>query len=297
MYDILHPEEVPKVSILIGSQLRVWDKFAPKLSALCATPCDIFISSDHKSVACARNGPSMSNIRYMGVTPNTTEQILHLMPNLHTFDHLHQWWRIRDAWNHMRAEELRTEHAYETVACIRTDLQLPLPLPITRMAPDELVMRGDWVFWGARSAMDTAVRFSDEIPRYHNVGQHAYIPLPWKHMLTLSEDDLSSGMLTWLKYPRHVFSSADVANARTIRLKIASSISTLETLPVTKNGISGRDGWWKWNHAPDGEKFFFYHVLHNKLRPRNFLTLVRREMQLQLRLKDFLLRPKNTSIC
>ena len=126
------------------------------------------------------------------VSPQTPQnKFLTRCQTWHTFNHLHQWWRIRDAWNHMREEE-RTRHSYEMAACIRTDLELPLPLPITRMEPDELVMRGNWVFWGTRSAMDTAVRFNDEIPRFHSIGQDAYIPLPWKHIITLSEDDLSS---------------------------------------------------------------------------------------------------------
>ena len=53
--------------------------------------------------------------------------------------------------------------------------------------------------------MDTAVRFSE---RNTSISPSTTCVRPFAveaYIAALSEDDLSSGMLTWLKYPRHVF--------------------------------------------------------------------------------------------
>ena len=76
--------------------------------------------------------------------------------------HLHQWWRLRDAWNYMARHEQRRGELYRDVVRLRSDLRIPGPIELAPpwvtglhgpTAEQSLVMRGDWIFWGRREAM------------------------------------------------------------------------------------------------------------------------------------------------
>ena len=92
---------IPEVAVLVGSDLRFFAAFLPRMDDLLANhePYDAFISTDAKSLSCAQAGHLLARtyVRWVGVT-NTDASLRHAFgkprpefsPN-----HLHQWWRLQ----------------------------------------------------------------------------------------------------------------------------------------------------------------------------------------------------------
>ena len=291
----------PSVAALIGSDLRALDRFLPRLDALLVqhdgTPSafDAFISTDARSLACARRHRLLERpyVRWVGESPDTAEAIrlaLGPLPTGVSAHHLHQWWRLADAWAHMEKHERRRAGSYEWVVRLRSDLRLPAPLELAppsaavlrgAAAERALVMRGDWIFWGRREAVRRALTYVHALPQYHRAGQSRYLELPYRHMVAVGADALSAGLLSWLKFPRKSaavpggFPPDAIGSARSVVEHARRHLAWLEgfhqsgaaaRLPASE-AISARDRWWRWNGIPDNEKFFFLHVLNASLVP------------------------------
>ena len=285
---------LPPFAVLIGSDLRAFDAFLPRLDDLLRVAgsdrpaeYDAFVSTDADSHACASVAGQFERpyIRWVGVTPNTSRSMeedagpWRPMASPH---HLHQWWRLAHAWGAMERYEARrsveharrgrppadsegkeegrggggAEHAhaksgqannrsaaeYTHVIRLRTDLRLPAPFDplsasVRGLMPGSdahwrrsLVMRGDWIFWGARPAMKQAIHpslltmvltcllayietpprpsrkqailgYVAELRRFNMLGQHAYLPLPWRHLLDVGARGLGAGLFGWISFP------------------------------------------------------------------------------------------------
>ncbi len=303
-----------RIAALIGSDLRAFSVFVERLDDLIVggTPYHVFISTDSRSLACARENRLLKRpyIQWVGESPNTSAAILGAFGPLDKrtgFHHLHQWWRLRHAWLHMEHHERhRGGVLYEQVVRLRTDLRLPRPIELAPANVESLhgpsgdmalVMRGDWIFWGRREPMRVALEYADELPGMHAIGQRHYMPLPWRHMLNVGAAGLGAGMYNWLKFPRATpsrpfgFTSSSLANPAAVIAHIQKHLTALEAFErsLARQGavgaarlepselISGRDGWWRWDGIPDNEKYFLYHVLNRSLFPRvNMIELYNR---------------------
>jgi hypothetical protein len=213
--------------------------------------------------------------------------------------HLHQWWRLRDAFRAMEQYEQRSRggQPYRTVMRVRSDLRLPSPLQLApgfakplhgADASRGIVMRGDWIFWGSREAMRTALTYVDALPRYHQLGQRTYMPLPFRHMLYVGTSGLDAGLAGWMRYPKQErgdlyfgFPPNCPGNNECVIHHVRNHLSQLEAFHSSgadtrlrpEQSISNRDGWWRWDGIPDNEKYFLYHVLNSSLVPVPFLDL------------------------
>lgn len=296
------------IAALIGSDLRGFDRFVVRLDALleppAAEPYDVFISTDAKSLACARQNNLLprATVRWAGESPDTAAAILDAFGPLMrgvSPHHLHQWWRLRHAWQAMeRHEQHRGGQRYATVIRLRSDLRLPSALQLAPtwatelhgdLANQALVMRGDWLFWGARDAVGTAILgYVDALPGFHRTGQRAYLPLPYRHMaLRVGVGGLGAGMLGWFKFPKHsasrpyAFNGQSAGSASGFVGHVTRHLAALEAFEARGDGkrlhaaevFSTRDAWWRWDGIPDNEKYFFYHVLNRSLVPVSFLDL------------------------
>ena len=300
--------ETPEASVaaLIGSDLRAFAQFSERLDDLFVggAPYHVFISTDARSLACAKENRLLKKpyIIWAGESPNTSAAILDALGPLEKsrgqhYHHLHQWWRLRHAWQHMERRERQRGALYEHVVRLRSDMRLPRPLelapthvsglhgPAGEMA---LVMRGDWIFWGRREPMRVALEYVDELPRMHAIGQTHYMPLPWRHMLAVGPTGLSAGLFGWLKFPKATperpfgLNGRALSSSTALTAHIHEHLSSLEAFErsLSRRGpagaprlapselISGRDGWWHWDGIPDNEKYFLYHVLNRSLYPR-----------------------------
>ena len=292
------------VAVLIGSDLRAFSTFVKRLDALFVDqePFDAFISTDGRSLACARRNRLIDRpyVRSVGETPDTAEAILRALgplPKGVSSHHLHQWWRLKDAWRMMeRQERRRNGEAYAWAMRLRSDMRLPAPLELAPAsaralrgpsAERALIMRGDWVFWGRREAVRLALEYVDMLPYYHRVGQLKYLELPYRHMVAAGPAALTAGLLNWLKFPRQTstltagFPDASISNTVRIVDHARSHLRELEAfhasgkaarLPASQ-AFSARDQWWRWNGIPDNEKFFFLHVLNRSLVPINMIDV------------------------
>ena len=291
-----------QVAVLIGSDLRAFSSFVGRLDDLFVgrEPFDAFISTDGRSLACARRHRLLdrSYVRAVGETPDTAEAILRALgplPKGVSAHHLHQWWRLKDAWRMMERHERRRDGvSYAWVVRLRSVMRLPTPLdlvPVSAVAlrgpaaERALVMRGDWVFWGRREAVRLALEYADALPYYHRVGQLRYLELPYRHMVAAGPAALSAGLLNWLKFPRRTrtleagfpdlaISSAsrivDHARMHLRELEAFHASGSAARLPESE-AFSARDHWWRWNGIPDNEKFFLLHVLNRSLLPINMI--------------------------
>ncbi len=298
------------VAALIGSDLRGFDRFAARLDALFASPApeyDAFISTDAKSLSCAhRHGllPRPS-VRWAAESPDTAEAIRRAfgpLPAGVSPHHLHQWWRLQHAWLAMERHERHRDRQYEAVVRLRSDLRLPGPLKLPRppLPPRELVMRGDWVFWGARDAVRTALEYVDALPHYHAHNQRAYEPLPYRHIASVGAAGLNAGLHGWLKFPKQSASRAYgfpppcVGNGDCVvrhsrqhldaleGLNAAAAVGRTRLRPDELTSI--RDGWWRWDGIPDNEKYFLLHVLNRSLTPKSFLDVQNRDAPAEQRI-------------
>lgn len=299
----------PSVAVLLGSDLRAFDRFVGRLDALLADgePSEAFISTDARSLACAHRHSLLPrrSVRWYGETPDTAAAISEALGPLVqgvSPHHLHQWWRLRDAWQAMEWHEReRGGPPYERVVRLRSDMRLPSALqlapawePLLRSpnAGAALVMRGDWVFWGAREAMRLALEYVDELPRFHRAGQRTYLPLPYRQMLAAGADGLSAGLFGWLRFPLQTadrpfhFRPSHISNGHALvaRLRESGLLERLEAFDASgayrtlrpQETFSARDSWWRWDGIPDNEKFFLYHVLNRSLLPRPMLDIYNR---------------------
>jgi len=208
--------------------------------------------------------------------------------------HLHQWWRLRHAWLAMEKHEQQRGKQYATVVRLRTDLRLPAALDLAPASAKallddrrSLVMRGDWIFWGARGAVDVAINgYVAALPDFHRLGQRVYMPLRYRHMVEVGAAGLGAGMFQWFKFPKETPQrpygfTTKALNPSAFVTHVRRWMHELEAFEARGDGprlpvnalLSGRDAWWKWDGIPDNEKHFFYHVLNRSLVPRNFLEL------------------------
>jgi len=298
------------VAALLGSDLRGFDRFVARLDALLASPAgepyDVFISTDAKSLACVQRHGLLprASVRWAGESPDTAAAILKAfgrLPQGVSPHHLHQWWRLMHAWQAMRRHERERGQRYKTVVRLRSDMRLPNALELSpawapelhdERATSALVMRGDWIFWGARDAVGKAILgYVEALPGFHRIGQRAYLPLPYRHMAQrVGIGGLSAGMLGWLKFPKLTpsrpfgFNGQSGGSASGFVAHVQRHLAELEAFDARGGGqrlgasevFSARDAWWRWDGIPDNEKFFFYHVLNRSLVPVNFLDLYNR---------------------
>ena len=294
------------LAVLLGSDLRGFDRFAPRLDNLImasggdAVLYDVFISTDAKSLACAHKHGLLprATVRWAAESPDTDKSILRAfgpLPAGVSPHHLHQWWRLQHAWLAMERHERHRGEAYSTVVRVRSDMRLPMPLTIEGSMPTArtLVMRGDWLFWGGRDAVGEAILgYVDALPAFHRRGQRAYLELPYRHIAHVGAGGLSAGMLGWLKYPResasrpYAFPGSCVGSVECVVRHSRQHVAALEALnAATRSGattlqppelVSVRDSWWRWDGIPDNEKYFLYHVLNRSLTPASFLDLYNR---------------------
>ena len=295
---MLANRERAQVAALIGSDLRGLDRFVPRLDQLLQRQVryDVFVSSDARSIACAKKHhllPRLS-VRWFGESPDTDAAILRAFGPLKAGvspHHLHQWWRLADAWRAMEQHEREQGYNYAVVLRLRTDMRLPAPLFIDvaqlLAKPLDLVMRGDWIFWGARPAVQVALEYVAVLPAFHRAGQRTYMQLPYRHLIAVGAQGLSAGLLGWLKFPKQSavrpfgFSPACVANAACVVAHAKEHLVALETFHAsgeadkmrTTDLTSARDTWWRWDGIPDNEKYFLYHVLNRSLVPRSMIEL------------------------
>ena len=286
----------PSIAVLIGSDLRALDQFVDRLDNLFVDGqlYDAYISTDGKSIACVNQHRLLKQrqfVRWIGETPDTSSAIRKAFGPLDPrikYHHLHQWWRLRDAWNAMERHEKRRGEQYVRVVRLRSDMRIPAPFSLAPSwvpgldgadAERSLVMRGDWIFWGRREAMRTAIEYVDALPHMHALGQRAYLPLPWRHMLAIGSRGLAAGLWNWIRFPKvsaavpFGFSAAEIGNLQAALEHIRTNLGALEAFEASghsmrlrpHDSLSARDGWWKWDLIPDNEKFFFYHVLNRSL--------------------------------
>lgn len=293
------------IAALIGSDLRGFDRFTLRLDDLLLDPklkdqYDVFISTDARSLACAeaRGLLPHAHVKWYGESPDTSAAILRafgpLKPGVSPH-HLHQWWRLEHAWKSMERREKVRREEYAVVVRLRSDLRLPMPLAVDLSHlvrhPEHLVMRGDWVFWGARSAVRAAIlEYVVALPYFHRVGQRAYMPLPYRQMVQVGPAGLSAGMLGWLKFPkesparRFGFAGSCVGSSACVVSHAQRHLAALEAFDASEAWatlrpdelVSVRDGWWRWDGIPDNEKYFMYHVLNRSLVPVPMLDLENR---------------------
>ena len=104
----------PTIAALIGSDLRGFDRFAPRLDNLLASPApssvDVFISTDARSLACAQKHSLLprASVRWFSESPDTADAIRRAfgaLPSSVSPHHLHQWWRLQHAWQAMARHE------------------------------------------------------------------------------------------------------------------------------------------------------------------------------------------------
>ena len=202
----------------------------------------------------------------------------------------------------MERAERKRGRPYATVVRLRSDLRLPSGLELApAWAPElrgagaarALVMRGVWLFWGARDAVGAAILgYVEALPALHRAGQRAYLPLPYAHLVRVGAAGLGAGMLGWLKFPKqtaakpHLFPGGCVGSTECVVRHSRQHLEALEALNAAvaagattlrpEQLVSVRDGWWRWDGIPDNEKYFLYHVLNASLVPRSFLDLYNR---------------------
>ena len=293
------------IAALIGSDLRGFDRFAARLDNLLLDPTlkhlyDVFISTDARSLSCAESHGLLphAHVRWYGESPDTSAAMLRAFGPLKTGvspHHLHQWWRLEHAWKSMERREKARGEQYAVVIRLRSDLRLPVPLAVDFSQlvkqPEQLVMRGDWVFWGARSAVRAAIlEYVVALPHFHRVGQRAYMPLPYRQMVRVGPTGLSAGMLGWLKFPkesparRFGFAGGCVGSAACVVSHVQRHLNELEVFDASgawakmrpDELVSVRDGWWRWDGIPDNEKYFMFHVLNRSLVPVPMLDVQNR---------------------
>ena len=290
------------VAALLGSDLRGFDHFVVRLDDLLKPPApkyDVFISTDARSLSCAQKHRLLPRpcVRHFGESPDTAAAILRALGPLKTGvspHHLHQWWRLADAWHAMERHEQHRGEPYQTVVRLRSDLRLPAPLAVdvAELAAhrNQLVMRGDWVFWGAREAVKVALDYVHALPNFHRVGQRAYMPLPYRQFAAVGAGGLSAGMLGWLKFPKQSatrpfgFPPSCVGSGDCVVKHSKQNLQALEAFDASGAGarlrpdelVSVRDSWWRWDGIPDNEKYFLYHVLNRSLVPRSMLEVQNR---------------------
>ena len=300
------------VAALLGSDLRGFDRFVHRLDALLAHPepsqPDVFISTDAKSLACARHHGLLprSSVRWFAESPDTAASILGAFGPLAqgvSPHHLHQWWRLKHAWHAMERHEQHRGQKYETVVRLRSDLRLPGALELAPTwahelhgdaRPTALVMRGDWLFWGARDAVGEAILgYVAALPAFHRIGQRAYMPLPYRHMVRVGAAGLGAGMYSWLRFPKQTpsrpfgFTPQIIGSTSGLLSHVKAHLTQLEALDaraVSKSeSFSVRDAWWRWDGIPDNEKYFMYHTLNASLTPYPFLELYNRHVKAEQR--------------
>lgn len=293
------------IAALIGSDLRGFDRFLSRLDDLLMDTTlrdqyDVFISTDARSLACAESHSLLPNshVSWYGASPDTSAAMRRAFGPLKTgvsTHHLHQWWRLEHAWKSMERREAARGEEYELVIRLRTDLRLPAPLAVDYSHlirhPEQLVMRGDWVFWGARTAVHAAILgYVAALPHFHRVGQRAYMPLPYRQMVKVGASRLSAGMLGWLKFPkqspsrRFGFTGSCVGSTACVVGHAQQHLAALEAFDASEAWamlrseelVSVRDGWWHWDDIPDNEKYFMFHVLNHSLVPVPMLDVENR---------------------
>ncbi|KAL1526519.1 hypothetical protein AB1Y20_015229 [Prymnesium parvum] len=294
------------VAVLIGSELRGLDQFISQMDDLFvgSLKYDVFISTDNRSMECvAFHGlfALQQHVRWIGNVGDTdsmVRQALHLTAAV-PIAHLHQFWRLQHAWGAMQRHESKRGKEYRHVMRIRTDLYLPRPIDLMpswvpelhgENASVSLVMRGDWIFWGRREAMQVMMEFVKALPWMHAVGQQHYMPMPWRHILAVGVKGLAAGMFTWINFPKRSarlpFGFDNANSIEAIVKHIKNHLTELEEFEASRHSAhlqpheltSGREGWWRWNLTPDPEKYLFYFVLSRSLFPRiSFIELYNRQ--------------------
>lgn len=214
--------EATTIAVLFASRLPALQRFEASFDRLLKPSLryDSFISTDNQSMACLRavrqqsSSVFVQSIRWSSITPDPVQALNATVGPLTSASHhwlpLVQWIRLRHAWMAMERHEARRRVAYCTVVKLRTDLHLTLPLAISpenvcaHRRPPLLFMRGDWIFWGARAVMVIAVGFAEALSHYKHLGDKAYLPIPWRHLLDhVGADGLARevGFWHWLRFP------------------------------------------------------------------------------------------------
>jgi len=290
-------------AVLFAGELRAADRFEVRANDLLEprTLYDSFISTDERSRTCFTNGllarrPASKfadSVRWIAVTPDPMVGLNTMIGpiNNHTknWRHLIQWWRLQHAWQGMEQHEGRRGALYSVVIKLRTDLLLPTPLtlfppgaPLKRHRERLLFMRGDWFFWGMRSAMAIAVDFLQQLPLYKRVGDRAYLPIPWRELLEAGPQGLADevGFWQWQWYPQWSavrpfgLNRSMLGDRRIFLAHVRANLEQLKTFEVLRaevlraesDMLTGKPQ--SWPHAfPENEKLFFYHVVSRGLRP------------------------------
>lgn len=302
--------ESPIAAVLIPGQLRFLNSFVNATLDRLLDPADAFdtfVSTDEASLRCLQ-GMRLSHITWAEVTPNTStlsdEVGIPRSTPRGEWAVLIQFQRLRHAWLGMAEHEARRGKRYSTVIKLRTDLRgLPVPLPLHMLtreprsgtagaAAEQFVwLRGDWLFWGGRRAMERMVDLvATTLPtlctRTATLGDDAYWPLPWRQLLQVGENRLSGQFWSWLRFPKQTpqrpfgFTEAHLGSARAMVSRLRESVDALEEMDRSGNGLrrasdtlshqpfnTNRYAKSGVMHAPSPEKMILYHVLSRGLVP------------------------------
>lgn len=290
-------------AVLIGSVLRAFTHFArARLRHLFEDGRDysVFISTDNASLACLhdwrRDSGGDGTLVWAAESPDPAVQLGKVLGPLvgGPWSHLIQWHRLLHAWRALERYEgqRRGGVQFAMVYKLRTDLYLPLPLPVrpegTATPPNAIWMRGDWLFWGRREAMATCVDFVHVLPEYMRLGDKAYLPVPWRKLLAVGEHGLHAGFYGWLWYPKKSesrswgFTEAILGNKGSFLRHIQTHLDELEafelsdrpaTLRPPHDLVTQKPQWFP-NEFPENEKLFYYHVVLRGLQPRAALKVL-----------------------
>lgn len=173
----------------------------------------------------------------------------------------------------------------------------PLQLPLLEIDWDKrLYMRGDWLQYGRRPAMEQAQGYLQRLPMMTNMnavhGPYSYWPLPWRHLVHIGASGLRGHFWGWLNWPSQTaerrFGIPGKLLARGDPAGLVDHIRThlaqLEAWELAGGGaaltpgevVTGRHfkrqprpGRRAHASFPEGEAGFLYHVLASGLEPRS----------------------------
>ena len=305
------PEHPARLAVLLASQLRALDRALPRLDDLFvpAHQFDSFVSTDNRSLFCLQalmtqrpDSIFVRSVRWHQATPTPERALEDLIGPLDRgpWGHLVQWMRLQHAWRGMERHEANRGASYTVVVKMRTDVLLPTPLllgPLRQSMWQKplLFMRGDWFFWGSRAVVERAVEFADALPRYMRLGDAAYLPIPWRRLLSFGPEGLSShaSFWSWLWYPRHTqarpwaFAPHTLGNASAFLAHVRAHLDALESYELGDERL----GWPPSEHLnasraapdrmvtnkpgsfsaayPENEKCFVHHLWTRGVAPRS----------------------------
>ena len=172
----------------------------------------------------------------------------------------------------------------------------PLQLPLLEIDWDKrLYMRGDWLQYGRRPAMERAQAYLQRLPMMTNMnavhGPFSYWPLPWRHLVHIGASGLRGHFWGWLNWPSQtaerrfgIPGKLVAGNPAGLVDHIRTHLAQLEEWELAGGGaaltpgevVTGRPfnrqprpGPGPHPSFPEGEAGFLYHVLASGLEPRS----------------------------